>query len=189
MEIRGYKCFNKDKTNRYGMFFQEGKKYSVDGVVSFGNNGNGFHFCENLSDVFRFFDVLNGNYTVASVIGSGVVVKRDDEFYGYYDMFSCSDIYIEKFLTRDEIIEKMLSVNSFVQLRNFLVTFPLNEDEKYLFYSKVKNNKALLLVLLYYQFGLKDIYYNADNMMLEEVKKLGKVIDNGQDSNKRSKGK
>lgn len=189
MKIKGYKCFNKDKTNRYGMLFQEGMKYSVDGVVSFGNSGNGFHFCQNLSDVFRFFDVQSGNFMVASVIGSGVVVRRDDEFYGYYDMYSCSDIYIEKFLKREEIIEIMLQNNSFIQLRNFIVTFPLRDDEKYKFYTKVKGNKPLLLALLYYQFGLKNIYYVADDMMLEDVKKLGKVIDNGQDSDKRSKGK
>ena len=43
MEINGYKAFNKDRTNRYGKPFEEGKKYHARGSISFGNSGHGSH--------------------------------------------------------------------------------------------------------------------------------------------------
>ena len=48
MEKIGYKCFNKDMTNRYGVAFLVGGIYSSDNVPKFGNEGHGFHFCKNL---------------------------------------------------------------------------------------------------------------------------------------------
>ena len=47
MEIKCYKAFNKDRTNRYGMKFEEGKAYHTDGDIKCGLiyeafNGNGF---------------------------------------------------------------------------------------------------------------------------------------------------
>ena len=99
MIIKGYKCFNKDKTNRYGMPFEDNTHYHMDGDINFGNDGNGFHMCTHLSDVFRYFDTKNDNFIVAKVIGWGEYQKRDlpDDFEGYYDMFCVSDIYIDKF--------------------------------------------------------------------------------------------
>ena len=58
-EVKGYKAFNKDKTNRYGLPFTEGVTYKVGGDISFGNAGNGFHMCTHLSDVFRYFDAID----------------------------------------------------------------------------------------------------------------------------------
>ena len=51
MEVKGYKAFNKGLTNRYGRKFEIGKQYSLDGKISFGNDGNGFHFCKNIEEV------------------------------------------------------------------------------------------------------------------------------------------
>ena len=48
MEIIGYKCFNKDLTNRYGRKMNVGEKYTANGAVNFGNVGHGFHFCKNI---------------------------------------------------------------------------------------------------------------------------------------------
>ena len=42
-EVRGYKAFNIDATNRYGKPFTEGETYQVEGEIKFGNDGNGFH--------------------------------------------------------------------------------------------------------------------------------------------------
>ena len=40
MEIKGYKAFNHDLTNRYGEKFNEGVTYYVNGPIKYGNNGN-----------------------------------------------------------------------------------------------------------------------------------------------------
>ena len=40
MEIIGYKCFNKDLTNRYNKTLEVGKIYTTSGNVSFGSDGH-----------------------------------------------------------------------------------------------------------------------------------------------------
>ena len=107
-EVRGYKAFNIDATNRYGKPFTEGETYQVEGEIKFGNDGNGYHMCTALSDVFRYVDATEKNVLVAEVTGRGEYAKYDDIYYGYYDMYSFEEITIDRFMTRDEIIEKML---------------------------------------------------------------------------------
>ena len=97
---RGYKAFNADLTNRYGVPFIEGGKYSVDGPAVFGNSGNGFHFCERLEDTLRYFDAMNDDVKIAEVIGSGKMVEANDEYYGYYDMFSATELEVIRILSR-----------------------------------------------------------------------------------------
>ena len=54
MGIKGYKAFYSDMRNHYGMKFKEGEIYNVSGNASFGLKGNGFHFCKNIEDTFRY---------------------------------------------------------------------------------------------------------------------------------------
>ena len=187
MEIKGYKAFSKDHTNRYGMPFEEGKDYHVDGPISFGNNGNGFHMCTHLSDVFRFFDP--NDVVVARVIGSGDVAEGeyDDWDEPYFDMFSVSDIHIEKFLTREEIID-IMSKSSASDMVKFFATYNPTDDEAIRILrgnrGRFEHYKALA-AYLYYIIGV-----NVYEMSFEDrAKILKKVLDNGQDSNQRSKGK
>lgn len=104
--IKGYKAFNSDKTNRYGIPFEAGKAYKVDGDISFGNQGNGFHMCTSISDVFRYIDANDiNNYKIAVVYGYGDSVLYEDDYEGYYDMYACRCMYVKKFLTRNEVFE------------------------------------------------------------------------------------
>ena len=187
MEIKGYKAFNKDHTNRYGMPFEEGKDYHVDGEIRFGNNGNGFHMCTHLSDVFRYFDPEY--IDVASVIGSGEYDEGEDETWSepYYWMYAVSDIHIEKFLTRDEIIEIMSNASA-SDIVKFFATYNLSVDEALQIIrghvGKYDHNKVLENYL-YYLSGINVYALKPD----EREKVLKKVLDNGQDSNQRGKGK
>ena len=128
MEIKGYKAFNKNRTNRYGMLFEEGKNYHIDGPISFGNNGNGFHMCVHLSDVFRYFDP--NDIEVALVIGSGNYDTGEDDTWEepYYEMYSVSDLQIIRFLSREEIID-IMSHSSSSDIVKFFATFTPSEEE------------------------------------------------------------
>ncbi len=108
-EVKGYKAFNKDSTNRYGQPFTEGETYRVNGEIKFGNDGNGIHMCTSLSDVFRYVNAFEEEVIVAEVTGRGKYDKRDDYYYGYYDMYNFEEITVNKFLSREEIISKMLN--------------------------------------------------------------------------------
>ena len=147
---RGYKIFNSNGENRYGKKMEKGKSYSVLGNITFGNQGNGFHFCKNLSDVFRYYDTVNGDFVVAKVIGSGNIVTYNDEYYGYYDMYACEKIHIVDFLERREIIEKMLKDNTFA-IKKFIMTFKMTEEELTLFKYRFQNDIEIIRLLEYYQ--------------------------------------
>ncbi len=182
MEIKGYKAFNSDKTNRYGLPFEEGQTYMMEGPISFGNNGHGFHMCTNLADVFRFFKYEGEDVCVAEVTGRGTMVKTDDEYNGYYDMYVVSEITIEKFLSRQEIIAKMLRDHEFNN-QKFLMTFHLTEQEKARYLKKYRHNEPMLKWLLYYQFDCKDLY----SIPYEEGKRqIRMVLKHGQNNHKRS---
>ncbi len=180
MVIKGYKAFNKDKTNRYGSPFEEGctYTYNADEKVRFGNFGVGFHFCTELADVFRYFPNDDDDVLVAKVTGTGKYEKYDDEYYGYYDMYVVSSITIDRFLTREEIINHILNDSEF-NVKKFLATFRLNEKEKLLFLKKFVNNYDICRFILYFQFGFKSVF--EKNIDSYEISR--RLLKNGQDNN------
>ena len=180
MVIKGYKAFNKDKTNRYGSPFEEGCTYTYNAAekVRFGNFGVGFHFCTELADVFRYFPNDDDDVLVAKVTGTGKYEKYDDEYYGYYDMYVVSSITIDRFLTREEIINHILNDSEF-NVKKFLATFRLNEKEKLLFLKKFVNNYDICRFILYFQFGFKSVF--EKNIDSYEISR--RLLKNGQDNN------
>ena len=183
-EVKSYKAFNKDSTNRYGQPFIEGETYCVDGEIKFGNDGNGYHMCTVLSDVFRYVNATVEDVLVAEVTGRGSFAKYDDTYYGYYDMYSFSEITIDRFLSRAEVINKMLNSPSH-EINKFLSTCKLSEEEKILFARKFRSDTEVIKCLLYYHFGCTEIY--RDYSLVED--RIRKVLTYGQDSNKGSKRK
>ena len=155
MEIRGYKCFNSDFTNRYGMKFSVGKIYVAPGIIKFGNNGNGFHICKNMEDTFRYYDT--SNIIVCEVIGSGNYVEYFDEYNEYFDMYSVEKLEIIKELSREEIIKEGLDLNE-IRVKRFLSTFKLNDEEIVLFKNKYRNKNEIINLIAYYQEYNKEIF-------------------------------
>lgn len=177
MEIMGYKAFNKNRTNRYGKTFEEGKAYHIDGPISFGNNGNGFHMCTHLSDVFRYFDPRD--IDVAFVIGSGRYVLSEDETWAepYYGMYSVSDIQIKKFLTREEIID-IISKSSSSDVVKFFATFNPTDEEaiQILKGNKIQfDHEKALAAYLYYFKGINVYGLDYD----DRTRVLKKTMDDG----------
>ena len=183
-EVKGYKAFNKDATNRYGKPFTEGETYIVTGEIKFGNDGNGFHMCTALSDVFRYVNATEDDVLVAEVTGRGRKVCFDDNYYGYYDMYACEEITIDKFLSREEVIEEMLNSPSY-QVKKFIVTCRLSDEEALRFVKKFRGDTEVIKALLYYHFGIEEIYKQNN----DEKECLRLVLKHGQDNNKRCEGK
>ena len=179
MEIMGYKAFNKNRTNRYGKSFEEGKSYHIEGPISFGDKGHGFHMCVHLSDVFRYFDP--NDIDVALVIGSGEYASGEDETWSepYYEMYSVSDIKIVKFLSREEIID-IMSHSSSSDIVKFFATFKPTEEEAL---QILKGNKSqydhekAVEAYLYYFKGIN--VYKLD--YIERTRVLQKTMISKQD--------
>ena len=137
--IFGYKSFSLDRRNIYGIVFEEGKKYHVDGDIKFGPQGNGYHFAERFEDTIRYSgyssDSILRDVSIAEVIGSGKIVKSEDFYNEYFDMYSVSDLEIIKFLSREEIISLALNLPE-MRMKRFVSLFRLNDDEIELFLGK-----------------------------------------------------
>lgn len=153
----GYKCFNDDLTNRYGTKFEVGKTYHANGDIKFGNDGNGFHMCKNIEDTLRYFDAFNDNIRICLVYGFGEFNEYDDEYNGYYDMYSYEYLTILKELSREEIINYALNICEY-RLKRFISLYKLNIDEIELFKSKFYNNDNILKCIKYYQENNEDVY-------------------------------
>ena len=159
--IKGYKCFNKNLVNRYGIPFEVGNTYSVIGDIKFGNNGNGFHMCTNLEDTLRYFNGFLDEVDICEVIGFGDFVIFEDNYYEYYDMYSVEKIQIIKKLSREEIINLMINKHEFRVIR-FIQGYRLTSEEIELFKNKFVNNISVLNALKYYQEGDLDIYSESN---------------------------
>ncbi len=155
MEMVGFKSFNGDLTNAYGMKFEVGKTYTIDGELEFGLKGNGFHFCKNLEDTLKFFDE---DRVIAKVVGSEELLKRDDEKQDFFDMYVARNLFVERVLSREEIIGMVLSYKNPDRVIRFIIFFPLTEEEKVLFRIRFKDNIKILCAISYYQDNDKEAY-------------------------------
>lgn len=175
MEINGYKSFDKYHKNRYGIYMEEGKTYHTDGIIKFGINGNGFHFCKYLEDTIRYQmekddEVINP--VIAQVTGFGKIVETNDKVYDYYNLYAAEYITINKFLSRKEIINYALNLG-IIGMHRFVSQYKLSDEEIKLFKGKYLD---IDLALLYHQKNFKNVYnmfYSSDN---KKVFKLIKKI-------------
>lgn len=155
MEKYGYKIFDKGLVNRYGTKFELNKIYNIlDGEVKWGNDGNGFHFCENLEDTLRYGNAMEGETDICYVRGSGKILEYEDDYNDYYDMYVASSIEILKILPREEIIGSMLS-GGFLSQRRFVMGYKLTEEEIEKF---LVMRPELFDTIEYYQRNNKDAF-------------------------------
>ncbi len=165
--IVGYKAFNNTMENRYGVKFEKNKKYSVEGKLQFGNNGNGFHFCKNLEDTLRYVNAMNEEIKIALVSTDDRYLKYDDEYYGYYDMYVSSSIVIEHILTRDEILKHIMNSN-ILSINRFLSLFRLADDEIKTFKQKYAKSMQILDTISYYQEKNLDTYTKSMQKVIKK---------------------
>ena len=126
------------------------------------------------SDVFRYVNAFDEEVQVAAVTGSGDCVVFNDEYEGYYDMYACEKIQIDKFLSRDEVIALMLRAHVF-DVTKFIKTYKMTSNEIAIFFKKFTGQMDIERLLLYYQCGQKQVYENGYCMK--------KVLEYGQNSN------
>ena len=172
MEIKGYKAFDSNMTNRYGIPFDEGETYTINDAlrVKFGNDGTGFHFCERLEDTLRYFPAMEEEIRIAEVTGYGDIVTFEDDYFGFYDMHASSGIRIDKILDRREIIEMFLDPKCHeFRVNRFLSLFKLTNPEIGEFLSKRKDVRDIYKVIRYYQMNDKNAFREDSNIKYKEL--------------------
>ena len=134
--MKGYKAFNKDMLAMNNIKFEIGKQMHIDGPIKAGPiDGNGFHFCINFEDTFRFVS-FESNVLLCEIKAFGKISHEYcDEYNGYYGIYSCSDIILERIISREEIINK----EELVKIRKIILN-NLNLN-KYFEYYQLDNKK------------------------------------------------
>lgn len=167
MKIQGYKSFNADFTNINGKKFTQGVTYKISGTPIFGPNGNGFHFAKRFEDTIRYSDYSDNkilrDVVIAQVIGSGEIAEGCDEYNGYYDLFSATELTVIKYLTREEIINMARDLPIF-RLERFISLYRLDEEEISLFEGI---DSSLDTYIDYYQRGNKDAFVEKNKQYIK----------------------
>ena len=145
-KIHGFKCFKKGLETRYGQKMELNKIYTFEGSPIF--RSSGYHMCENMEDTFRYFDCFEEEVDVCKVIGYPEYQKYEDEYYGFYDMYSCQGIELVEKLIRKQIIEMADNMCDFRFIR-FINLYPLTHEELEYFTNKYKKNEYVLSRILY----------------------------------------
>lgn len=150
--MKGYKAFNKDMLAMNNIKFEIGKQMHIDGPIKAGPiDGNGFHFCTNFEDTFRYVD-FESNVIVGEINAFGKISREYcDEYYGYYGIYSCSDIILERIISREEIIT-MASKLPVYRLERFIQTYKLNKEELVEMRKIILNDSNLNKCFEYHQF-------------------------------------
>lgn len=131
-KVFGYKAFNSDHTNKYGVVFKEGMSYKSYGKVSFGvNSTGGFHMCERLEDTLQFFEGFDKDSIIAEVVGSGMIIPFKENS----KMYSVEKIFIKKFLSRQQMLNAIIDDIdiSDENVCKFIRGIKMNDDEIDLF--------------------------------------------------------
>jgi len=144
--IHGYKAFAADGTNIALETMPVGTYY-FKGPIKFRESG--YHFARNLEDTIRYSGTSKP--IIAEVIASGTIDEGEDDYYGFYDIYSASNLEIVRYLTRNEIIEYALRLN-IDRMKRFIVSYELTDEELALFIQK---NKSVEKIIKDYQIKPK----------------------------------
>ena len=157
--MEGFKVFNKDLTNSYGVPFLEKHDYFLNidtKKLKYGNDGYGYHFTKRLEDGLRYFDGLHQEIRIAKVRSLGDIIESYDDYYGYYDLYVTNHIYIDHILTEEEIIE-YISSKHIMQAERFIKGYKLSEKEIDIL-LEIFTNDSFKKAIDYYQRGDKEAY-------------------------------
>ncbi len=144
--MRGFKVLNHDLSNRYGFVYEIGKKYILNGNLKWKENG--FHFCLRPEDTLRFVDGFNEEVCFAIVEGEGELILHEDEYYGFYDMYTSSEMTIIDIISREDIFNLLINSENEYRIQRYASLIKLTNYEKE---EILKRYPRLKFTIDYYQ--------------------------------------
>lgn len=165
--VRGYKSFLPDRKSIDGKIYQEGMEYRTNDFVRVQKGG--YHFCTLLEDTLLWFQTTLAplGVEIAEVTGSGIIDEADDKYCDMHwvmDTYASEKLKIERFLTREEIIDYGLSLQPYRRNR-FLSRIALTFDEFLLFYEKLED----------YEIDQLDFYHKSHLNLLNQDSKIENI--------------
>ena len=155
MEKEGFKSFDKNFKSFNDIIMEPNKIYEIDGEIKY--HKHGYHFASRLEDTLRYVNGLEEEVKLCKIKALGLIDWYDDEYYGYYDLGCTNKIYIDKLLTREEIIDYALNLHE-QRLLRFIQGYKLTKEELELFKSIYKRKENVLNFISYFQEKDYDVF-------------------------------
>ena len=168
----GYKSYDGNRVKEEDIV---GKHFHLDGKIKF--HERGYHFCKRIEDTFRYSGGINNpNIIIAEVEASNIIDEGSDEYFGYYDMYSTSDLYVKRILTREEIIDFFLNKAYNYRVKRFIETYKLNNIEIELFKIRYIDDDIIYKTIEFYQENKLDAFKEKRGKKYENKKQLKKEL-------------
>lgn len=168
----GYKSYDGNNVKEEDIL---NKHFHLDGNIKF--HKRGYHFCERIEDTLRYSGgISNPNIIIAEVEANNIIDEGSDEYYGYYDMYATSDLYVKKILSREELIDYFLNNSNNNRVKRFIETYKLNEIEIELFKLQYIDDPLLIKTIEYYQEKKLDVFSIKRGQEYENKKQLKKEL-------------
>ncbi len=168
----GYKSYDGNKVKEEDIL---NKHFHLDGNIKF--HKRGYHFCERIEDTLRYSGgISNPNIIIAEVEANNIIDEGSDEYYGYYDMYATSDLYVKKILSREELIDYFLNNSNNNRVKRFIESYKLNEIEIELFKLQYIDDPLLIKTIEYYQEKKLDVFSIKRGQEYENKKQLKKEL-------------
>lgn len=163
--IEGYKAIDGDYCNRFGLKFEVGKVVHIDGPIISGHNRGGIHICKKFEDTFRYVHT-DREFYLCEVIGFGEIgdeyIDDSNMYDSYYDIYACSDVYVKRIISREEIfiMAKDLAKNYPWRLENFIMTYEPISIEEAMEIKEIlsKYETKIKKMVDYYYLGDKNVF-------------------------------
>ena len=97
-----------------------------------------------------FYDYYIGLYDGVPYALVMTSEQTNDDYYEYYDMYATTSITIDKVLSREEVINKVLAKSDLSIYRFISTGFTLTEEEVKIFQEKCKDDKTIQAYIDYY---------------------------------------
>lgn len=149
----GYKVFYKGLVDRYGGKTSVGSVNKLSEDIKWNNSG--FHFCSRPEDCLRYIDAFNREFDMTIINATGSLIKNEDEYYGYYDMYVTDEYTITSIMNREDMIREVVESRNVFRVMRLVQSMKLTEEEiSYILsvYPEVSKDVD------YYQYNKKDVF-------------------------------
>ena len=126
--VHGYKGVSKDMTGYGGFQYELGKQYDIPDGEEIRKCVNGFHFCQDLRDVFRYVEIKNNNrfFRVRALVRAEDLVSdleltsAKDRYFVNPALFGDADKMVAKSII---LTEELDSDTIFESIKNTSISF------------------------------------------------------------------
>lgn len=156
--MKGYKLLDVGLINEYGFKYEINKIYTLDGELKW--NHNGFHFCTHIEDTLRYRDKEKGTFEIVEVESLGNLVdgsNLENDYYGYETGYATDMFKITRIISREELIDIVLSSKNINRVIRLISSIQLTEYEINQITELYANNQ-IIQYINYYQYNDKEAF-------------------------------